>query len=63
MPSLVIYGTEDPLIRPAGSEETYNAIPGARLLRIDGMGHYTPRDTWTRIIDAIDEVAAHAERG
>jgi pimeloyl-ACP methyl ester carboxylesterase len=61
-PAVVIHGTEDPLIRKAGGEDTFKAIDGAKLLLIDGMGHHTPRRTWGVIIDAIDDVAADAER-
>jgi hypothetical protein len=38
------------------------AIPGARLLPIEGMGHDLPRGAWPRIIDAIAENAARAKR-
>jgi pimeloyl-ACP methyl ester carboxylesterase len=41
-PAVVIHGTRDPLIRPGGGEDSFNAIEGAKLLLIDGMGHYTP---------------------
>ena len=61
-PAVVIHGTGDPLIRPTGGNDTFEAIEGAKLLLIDGMGHYTPRQTWPVIVDAIDDVAAHAER-
>jgi pimeloyl-ACP methyl ester carboxylesterase len=58
-PTLVIHGTADRLIRPSGGRATAAAIPGARLLLIEGMGHDLPRQVWPRIIDGID---ANAER-
>ncbi|MDQ3729377.1 MAG: alpha/beta fold hydrolase [Actinomycetota bacterium] len=59
-PTLVIHGTEDKLVRPSGGRATAKAIPGARLLEVDGMGHDLPRAAWPQIIDAIAENAARA---
>jgi pimeloyl-ACP methyl ester carboxylesterase len=56
-PTLVIHGTVDKMIRPSGGRATAKAIPGARLMMIEGMGHDLPRGAWPRIIDAI---AIHA---
>src|SRR2546426_3066627 len=35
------------------SLDTAEAVPGAELLVIDGMGHDLPRAVWPRIIDRI----------
>jgi pimeloyl-ACP methyl ester carboxylesterase len=56
-PTLVIHGTVDPLVHPAGGKDTAASIPGAKLLMIEGMGHALPIPMWPQIIDAID---AHA---
>ena len=61
-PTLVIHGTKDRLVRPSGGKATANAISGARLLMIDGMGHDLPRGAWGRITDAIVANAALGER-
>jgi hypothetical protein len=53
MPSLVIHGSSDRLVRPSGGYATARAIPGARMLEIEGMGHDLPRLVWPRLIDAI----------
>jgi pimeloyl-ACP methyl ester carboxylesterase len=53
----VIHGNKDPLVRHEGGLATATAIPGARLLTIDGMGHALPISMWPQLIDAI---AAHA---
>ena len=42
-PTLVIHGTADKLVAPSGGRATARAIPGARLLKIEGMGHDLPR--------------------
>ena len=60
VPTVVIHGTKDPLVRPSGGRATARAVPGARLVKIEGMGHDLPRQAWPRIIDAIAENAARA---
>ena len=60
VPTLVIHGTKDRLVSPSGGRATARAIPGARLLRIEGMGHDLPRGAWPQIIDGIVENAARA---
>jgi pimeloyl-ACP methyl ester carboxylesterase len=62
-PTLVIHGTEDRLVMPSGGRATVKAIPGARLLKIEGMGHDLPRAAWPQIIDAIVENARRAGHG
>jgi pimeloyl-ACP methyl ester carboxylesterase len=58
-PTVVIHGTADKLVGPSGGRATARAIPGARLVTIDGMGHDLPRGVWPQILDAIVENAAH----
>jgi pimeloyl-ACP methyl ester carboxylesterase len=58
-PTLVIHGSDDPLITVSGGEATARAIPGAELVVIGGMGHDLPKGAWPQIVDAI---AANAER-
>jgi pimeloyl-ACP methyl ester carboxylesterase len=60
-PTLVIHGTVDKMIRPSGGRATARAIPGARLMMIEGMGHDLPRGAWPQIIDAIAEHARAAD--
>jgi pimeloyl-ACP methyl ester carboxylesterase len=59
MPTLVIHGTDDPLIDVSGGKATAAAIPGAELVLIEGMGHDLPRALWPRFVDLI---VANAER-
>jgi pimeloyl-ACP methyl ester carboxylesterase len=59
-PTLVIHGTKDPLVNPSGGRATAKAIPGARMLAIEGMGHDLPRGAWPQIIEGIAETAARA---
>jgi pimeloyl-ACP methyl ester carboxylesterase len=60
VPATVIHGAEDKLVRPSGGRATAKAIPGARLVMIDGMGHGLPRGAWPRIIGAITDTADRA---
>ncbi|MCK9517646.1 MAG: alpha/beta fold hydrolase [Dehalococcoidia bacterium] len=60
VPTLVLHGDIDPLVRLEGGIDTADAIPGAELVIIEGMGHDLPRPLWPRIIDAIASNAAKA---
>ncbi len=60
VPTLVIHGTDDPLVRPSCARLMARAVPGARLELIEGMGHGLAPGVWPRLVDAI---AAHAARG
>jgi pimeloyl-ACP methyl ester carboxylesterase len=59
-PTLVIHGAKDRLVPPSGARATARAIPGARLLLIDGLGHDIPRGAWPQMLDAIEQNAARA---
>jgi pimeloyl-ACP methyl ester carboxylesterase len=60
VPTLVIHGAADPLVPPGCGERTAQAIPGANLLMIDGMGHDLPPQLFRRISDAIAANAREA---
>ena len=63
VPTLVIHGTEDPLVVPQGGQETADAVPGAQLVWIEGMGHELPEAAWPQILDPISALVARAESG
>jgi proline iminopeptidase len=56
-PTLVIHGAADPLVPLACGVDTAQAIPGARLEVIEGMGHDLPAQLLERLLALID---AHA---
>ncbi|MCC6847236.1 MAG: alpha/beta fold hydrolase [Deltaproteobacteria bacterium] len=60
VPSLVIHGDADPLVRVEGGRATAAAIPEAKLVIVEGMGHDLPPGVWREIIDAVGELAARA---
>jgi pimeloyl-ACP methyl ester carboxylesterase len=60
IPTTVIHGDADPLVNVSGGRATADAIPGAKLVILAGMGHDLPRELWPQIIDAIVRNAAPA---
>ncbi|MHA1915181.1 MAG: alpha/beta fold hydrolase [Promethearchaeota archaeon] len=52
-PTVVIHGSDDPLVPVTGGKDTAESIPGADLLIIDGMGHSQPPEVWPTVVDAI----------
>ena len=57
VPTLVLHGEDDRMIRPVAGRATAGAIPGARLVTYAGMGHELPRALWPAIADEIAAVA------
>jgi pimeloyl-ACP methyl ester carboxylesterase len=53
VPTLVIHGEEDPLIQPSGGRATAEAVPGATLWMIPGMGHSIPPELFSEIADRV----------
>jgi pimeloyl-ACP methyl ester carboxylesterase len=61
IPTLVIHGTDDPLIPVICGKETAKAIPDSKLMLIPGMGHDLPHNgAWPGIIDAVSKHAKQA---
>ena len=60
LPTTVIHGTADRLIRAPAGRATAKAIPGARLRMIEGMGHDLPRELWPDFVEEISAAAARA---
>jgi pimeloyl-ACP methyl ester carboxylesterase len=60
--TLVIHGSKDPMVSPSGGKATAKAIPGARLMTVEGMGHDLPEAAWPQIIPAIADHAHAADR-
>lgn len=60
VPTLVIHGMVDPLVRPSGGIATAKAVPNSRLLMFNDMGHDLPRTRWDEMADAIRQNADRA---
>ncbi|MHB9030413.1 MAG: alpha/beta fold hydrolase [Candidatus Latescibacterota bacterium] len=52
-PTLVIHGTEDPVLPYGHGVALSREIPGAKLLTLEGAGHEVHRADWDIIINAI----------
>jgi pimeloyl-ACP methyl ester carboxylesterase len=53
-PTLVVHGTEDPLIPPANGAVLARAIPGARLVELPGCGHLPMWERPAELAHALD---------
>ena len=53
-PTVVIHGRADRLMRPSGGKAIADAIPGARLVLFDGMGHDLPQPLWEPIVSELN---------
>ena len=52
-PTVVIHGKADKLMRPFGGRAVARAIPGARLVLFDGMGHELPEPLWDDVVGEL----------
>jgi pimeloyl-ACP methyl ester carboxylesterase len=57
VPTLVVHGLVDPLVKPSGGVATAKAVPGARLVMYPDMGHDLPRPRWADMIAEIRRTA------
>jgi pimeloyl-ACP methyl ester carboxylesterase len=60
LPALVLHGDADRLVDPSGGRRTAEAIPGARFVLIEGMGHDYPPEYWDRLVSLVTEHARAA---
>jgi len=54
-PTVVIHGSEDPMVRPRNGRNVARAISEARYVVVDGMGHDLPEPVWRPIVEALTE--------
>ncbi len=62
VPTLVIHGLLDTLVRPSGGIATARAVPHSTLVMYPDMGHDLPRPRWTEMIGEIRRNADRATR-
>lgn len=55
VPTLVIHGTDDPLVPVDGGEDTAKHIPGAKLELLEGYGHDMPLQLLPRFAQMVDD--------
>ncbi len=59
-PTLVIHGDADVLVPVQNGRIVAGAVPGARWLELEGMGHDLPQRVWPQVLDAIEQLARQA---
>jgi len=62
VPTLIVHGLMDKLVRPSGGTATAAAIAGSRLLVFPDMGHDLPEPRHQEIVDAIRRNANRATK-
>jgi pimeloyl-ACP methyl ester carboxylesterase len=55
VPTLVIHGSEDPVLPAAHGRALTREIPGARMLVLDETGHELPRRVWDVVVPVLLE--------
>ena len=63
VPTLVIHGVDDVLVPVENGRLVAEAVPGARMIEFEGMGHDLPKRVWPQVLDAIVEVAGAPLQG
>jgi len=57
VPTLVIHGDCDPLVRLEAGIDTHQCVPGSKLHVVRGMGHDLAPAVWPELVDAISRHA------
>ncbi|QFT76635.1 alpha/beta fold hydrolase [Erythrobacter sp. THAF29] len=63
VPTLVLHGEADPLVKLEGGKDTAAHIPNAKLVTIPGWGHDIPVELIDRVAQEIADHAASARSG
>jgi len=56
VPTLVVHGTDDVLVPIENGRRVAAAVPGARFLEVQGMGHDIPERVWSELAGAIEKL-------
>ena len=57
VPTFVFHGTDDVLVPIENGRLVAGAVPGARFIEVQGMGHDIPERVWSELADGVDELA------
>ena len=63
VPTLVVHGAADKMCDVSGGRATAAAIPGAKLVIFEGMGHSLPRELWPDLAGHIADLVRRASAG
>jgi pimeloyl-ACP methyl ester carboxylesterase len=62
-PSLVLHGSKDTLVPPEHGKDTADAMPGAKFIVVEGLGHGLSYPAlWDEIVDEISEFTINAQK-
>ncbi|MFI5915350.1 alpha/beta fold hydrolase [Dactylosporangium sp. NPDC051541] len=53
VPTLIVYGENDPMVRPSGPKALLRQVPGARLVTYPHMGHNLPPHVWAPLVEQM----------
>jgi pimeloyl-ACP methyl ester carboxylesterase len=59
-PTLIIHGDQDPILPPAHAKFMAEALPGSKLLMLEGVGHEMPIPILPRVAKAVLEHTAQS---
>jgi pimeloyl-ACP methyl ester carboxylesterase len=61
-PTTVVSGTWDTVVPPSAQAALARSVPGARLVRLEGVGHFVARDAPDVLAATIEEAARSVAR-
>ena len=61
MPSLLVWGSADPIIPVAHGEAAHEAMPGSRLEILEGVGHFPQLEQPHRFAALLADFVAETE--
>ncbi|GAA3238952.1 alpha/beta fold hydrolase [Dactylosporangium siamense] len=53
VPTLIVYGENDPIVRPSGPKALLDKVPGSRLVTYPRMGHNLPPHVWAPLVEQM----------
>ncbi|MER0477639.1 alpha/beta hydrolase [Streptomyces sp. Edi2] len=57
VPTLVLHGADDPLVKPAAGRAVAARIPGAQFVPLPGVGHDLPEPVWNDVAVRVRHLA------
>jgi pimeloyl-ACP methyl ester carboxylesterase len=61
IPTLIIWGAQDPIIPVSHARAAHEAIPGSRLVIFEGVGHYPHCEAPERFVETLVDFMASTE--
>ncbi|MEJ2011508.1 MAG: alpha/beta hydrolase [Anaerolineales bacterium] len=60
IPTLVVHGSDDPLLPATHGRRLARIMPDAKLLLVEGLGHEFPPGVWPQVVPAIADLIRQA---